>query len=270
MLLECRKIKEKMLEDLKVNIKENLTLAIIQIGDFASNEVYLRSKRKLATLLNVSIKEFKYQEENTKEEIINKIKELNKDSSITAIMIQKPILKGFDYQELVDLIEEEKDIDGVSKKNQMKLKNGKNAIIPCTCIAVLRVLEEYKISLYNRKIIIIGKSSLAGMPLYEILKRDNKVVLCDSKTENLLEKIKENDIVITGIGKPYYFQKNSFRENQVVIDIGTSYLDGKLVGDVDYKEVENIVSITPVPGGVGLLTPVCLFENLLKISNKRN
>lgn len=270
MLLECRKMKEKMLEDLKVNIKENLTLAIIQIGDFTSNEVYLRSKRKLATLLNVSIKEFKYQEENTKEEIINKIKELNRDSSITAIMIQKPILKGFDYQELVDLIEEEKDIDGVGKKNQMKLKKGENAIIPCTCIAVLKVLEEYKISLYNRKIIIIGKSSLAGMPLYEILKRDNKVVLCDSKTENLLEKIKENDIVITGIGKPYYFQKNSFRENQVVIDIGTSYLDGKLVGDVDYKEVENIVSITPVPGGVGLLTPVCLFENLLKISNRSN
>ena len=88
MLLECRKIKEKMLEDLKVNITENLTLAIIQIGDFASNEVYLRSKRKLATLLNVSIKEFKYQEENTKKEMINKIKELNKDSSINAIMIQ--------------------------------------------------------------------------------------------------------------------------------------------------------------------------------------
>lgn len=270
MLLECRKMKEKMLQELKIKIKGNLTIAIIQIGNFDSNEVYLRSKRKIASILNVNILEFKYNSGSTKEEIIEKIKKLNHDSSITGIMIQKPILNNFNYQELIDLVEEEKDIEGVGKKNQIKLKNEENAIIPCTCLAVLKVLEEYRISLKNRKIMIIGKSNLVGIPLYEVLKKDNDVTLCDSKTEDLLEKIKENDIVITGIGKPHYFDENAFKKNQVVIDVGTSYCNGKLVGDVDYKKVEDIVKITPVPGGVGLLTPVCLFENLVMISNKND
>lgn len=135
-----------------------------------------------------------------------------------------------------------------------------------TVSAILKVFHEYKISLFNRKIVIIGKSNLVGKPLYHILNRNNEVLLCDSKTLDLASITRNADIVIIAIGKPNYFDSNYFRCGQIVIDVGTNYVDGKLVGDVDFNSVKDLVSITPVPGGVGQLTPICLFENLLDLS----
>lgn len=264
-ILECKYIKEKEILKLKELVKQNLTLAVIQIGNFKENDLYLRSKKRLAQELGIEIIEFLYQESNSKEEIIHKILELNLDNHINGIMIQKPILEKFDYQELVDYIVDRKDIDGVTTVNQERIKNNQEAIIPCTVRSVLKVLEEYQVSLKNRKIAIVGKSNLIGMPLYHILKRENHVILCDSKTENLKEKIKESEIVITAIGKANYFDETYFKDGQIVIDVGTNYINQTLVGDVYFESVKDIVSmITPVPGGIGQLTSIYLFWNLLE------
>lgn len=264
-ILECKYIKEKEILKLKELVKQNLTLAVIQIGNFKENNLYLRSKKKLALELGIEIIEFSYQESNTKEEIISKILELNVDNHISGIMIQKPILERFNYQELADYIDDRKDVDGVTTINQERIKNHQKAIIPCTVRAVLKVLKEYQIPLKNRKIVIVGKSNLIGMPLYYILKRENPVILCDSKTENLKEKIKEAEIMITAIGKANYFDGTYFKSGQIVIDVGTNYINQKLVGDVCFQSVKDIVSmITPVPGGVGQLTSIYLFWNLLE------
>lgn len=265
-ILECKYIKEKEIIKLKKLIKHDLTLAVIQIGNFKENNLYLRNKKKLAQELGVKIIELSYQESNSKEEIIHKIVELNLDNNINGIMIQKPILEKFDYQELVDYIDDRKDIDGVTTSNQERIKNNQEAIIPCTVRSVLKVLEEYQILLKNRKIVIVGKSNLIGMPLYHILKRDNHVILCDSKTENLKEKIKEGEIIITAIGKANYFDEAYFKSGQIVIDVGTNYVNQELVGDVCFLSVKDIVSmITPVPGGIGQLTSIYLFWNLIDI-----
>ena len=265
-ILECKSIRGMMIDKLKTEIDRRLALAIIQIGDFPENTVYLKSKKKLALELDIEIIEIKYYGNNCKNEIISKILELNMDNRITGIMIQKPIIDGFDYQELVDLIDPMKDVEGLNSRNQLKLINGDEAVIPCTVSAILKVFHEYEISLLNRKIVIIGKSNLIGRPLYHILNRNNEVLLCDSKTLNLSSITRSADIVIVAIGKPNYFDSNYFRCGQIVIDVGTNYVDDKLVGDVDFNSVKDLVSITPVPGGVGQLTPICLFENLLDLS----
>lgn len=263
-ILECRSIKEKELIKLKQNIKTKLSLAVIQIGEFKENALYLKSKKKLALDLGVELIEIEYNKTNTKEEIINKIIELNLDENVIGIIIQKPILSNFDYQELVDYIDYRKDIDGVTKTNQERLVDGKSCLVPCTARAVLKVLEEYQISIKNRKIAIVGKSNLVGVPLYHILKDKNEVTLYDSKTNNLLEKLRQANIIITAIGKANFFDYSYFNEGQVIIDVGTNYKDGKLVGDVNINSIEKEVSITPVPGGVGQLTSIYLFWNLIE------
>lgn len=263
-VLECKSIKEKEIIKLKQTIKEKLTLVVIQIGEFKENDIYLKNKRKLALELGVDLIEIKYQESSSKEEIINNILEFNSNENITGIMIQKPILNKFDYQELVNYIEYKKDVDGVTKINQERLNNKQSCLIPCTARAVLKTLEEYQISLENKKIAIIGKSNLVGIPLYHILKDKNEVILCDSKTETLEEKLKQSYIIITAIGKSNFFDDSYFNEGQIIIDVGTNYQNGKIVGDVNINSIEKEVSITPVPGGVGQLTPIYLFWNLLE------
>lgn len=263
-ILECKNIKKQMISKLKEEQENNITLAIIKIGNFLENDIYLKSKKKLALELGVKIIELYYDENNSKEEIISKILELNNDFRITGIMIQKPILDKFNYRELANFIDYRKDIDGVGEVNQTRLENNLECIIPCTVRAILKVFSFYNISYNNKKIVIVGKSDLVGKPLYQILKKDNRVTLCDSKTSNLRDITRNADIVIIAIGKPNYFTGDYFKENQVIIDVGTNYLNGKLVGDVDFDSVKDLksISITPVPGGVGQLTPIYLFNNL--------
>lgn len=269
-ILECRNIKERELSRLKYEVDKKLSLAVIQIGTFLENRIYLRSKKKLAQELGIDLLEINYQESTSKEEIIKKILELNIDSKIKGIMIQRPILEKFNYQEFINYIDYQKDVEGLTTTNKNLLASGLSSIIPCTARAVLKVLEEYQISLVNRKISIIGKSDLVGMPLFHILKKDNLVTLCDSKTENLKEITLNSDIVITAIGRANYFTKEYFRDGQVIIDVGTNYLDGKLVGDVYLEEVKNLnIMITPVPGGIGQLTPIYLYRNLLELIDKK-
>lgn len=263
-VLDCRKIKENELLKLKNYISDKYTLVIIQIGKFIENEIYLKSKRKLLNELNINLIEINYDDTSTKDEIINKIIELNNDKNVNGIIIQKPILNKFDYQELVNYIDYKKDIDGVNIKNYERLQNNLDCIIPCTVRAILKIFDEYEINLINRNIVIIGKSILVGKPLYEILSKNNNVVLCDSKTKNIKDIIKQNEIIISCIGKANYFNFEYFTDNQIIIDVGTNYFCDKLVGDIESNSLRDLnIKITPVPGGVGQLTPIYLVWNLI-------
>jgi len=222
-VLECKSIREKEVQRLREEDISSLTLAIIQIGKYKENELYLKAKEKLAYELGVRILSILFDEESSREEIIKRIRILNQDPSIHGIMIQKPILPKFSYQELVDVIAPFKDVEGLS--------------------------------------------SLVGLPLYERLKGNNEVILCDSKTENIREIVQSADIVVVAIGHAHYLTSEYFSSSQVIIDVGTNYLDGKLVGDVLISSLSSFsVCVTPVPGGIGMLTPVYLFSNLFMLA----
>ncbi len=265
-VLECKSIREKEVQRLREEDISSLTLAIIQIGKYKENELYLKAKEKLAYELGVRILSILFDEESSREEIIKRIRILNQDPSIHGIMIQKPILPKFFYQELVDVIAPFKDVEGLSSYHQKRWESGKG-ILPCTALAVLKVLEEYHVSLFDKKIVLLGKSELVGLPLYERLKGNNEVILCDSKTENIREIVQSADIVVVAIGHAHYLTSKYFSSSQVIIDVGTNYLDGKLVGDVLTSSLSSFsVCVTPVPGGIGMLTPVYLFSNLFMLA----
>jgi len=263
-VLDCKKIKEEELMRLKKELPPSLTLAVIQIGTFEENEVYLKNKQKLASQLGVLLSIFSFDEKSKKEEIVEKIKELNEDPKITGIIIQKPILSKYSYQELVDDIREDKDVDGLTSMSKKKWKE-QCGLLPCTTKSIIKILEYYRIRIENKKIALLGKSELSTLPFYEKYKDQSKITLCDSKTENIKEVIQSSDIIISAIGKPCYFTKDYFKNGQVLLDVGINYQRGKLVGDIDFFSLEESnlnLELTKVPGGVGLLTPLYLFDNL--------
>lgn len=261
-ILECKSIKNQEMTRLKTLPLQALTLAVVQIGEFEENTLYLRNKKRISEELNIKMQTIFFDEEEEEKEIINAIKELNEDPTITGIILQKPVSSKFSYTKLVEYIDPKKDIDGVTSQSKENWTTG-TSFIPCTARSVLKILDYYKISLHNKKIVILGTSDLAGLPLYQILKEKTTTILCNSKTENLKEVVQSADIVISAIGKANYLTKDYFKEGQVLIDVGTNYLDGHLVGDIKIEELEELqIQVTPVPGGVGALTPIYLFDNL--------
>lgn len=254
------KIKEKI-----NNIEKQLKIAIIQVGEFSENELYLRQKRKMALELGVSLEEISFSSNVKKEEIISKINHLNEDKDINGIMLQSPIPSHLNFQELVNYIAITKDVDGLTDSNQQLLVENKG-IYPATVRGIIDLSEFYNIKLENKQIVIVGKSKLVGFPLYQILYSKNNVLLCDSKTEKLEEKIKDAEIIVIAIGKPASLKENLVKDKTIIIDVGTTLVDGKLKGDVDFSSFsERDVLITPVPGGVGVLTVLELFNNLIDL-----
>lgn len=265
MILDGKIVRDQLVLELKEKISkisEKLQLVVIQIGRFKENELYLKQKRSMANRLGVLLTEIIFEETVSKSEIISKIKELNEDSSIHGIMIQSPISNHFSFQELIDYIDPLKDIDGLTTLNQNRLLDSP-LYIPCTVRGILELLDFYHISIKKRKIAVLGKSRLVGYPLSILLSLNNEVFLCDSKTPNEQEILKQADLIFIAIGRAKWLKKNMVSEKATVIDIGTNLVDGTLVGDADFDSLFGFSqAITKVPGGVGPLTVISVYANL--------
>ncbi len=266
MILDGKIVRNKLFSELveKLSkVSDKLQLVVIQIGKFKENELYLRQKRHMASRLGILLTEIIFEETVSKEDIISKIEELNTDSSVHGIMIQSPISSNFSFQELVDTIDPLKDIDGLTTKNQQRLLY-EPSFLPCTVRGILELLDFYHIPIENKKIAILGKSRLVGYPLSILLSKNNEVALCDSKTSNEIEILKNADFVFIAIGHAKWLKKEMISEKAIIIDIGTNLVDGVLVGDADFDELfGHVFGITKVPGGVGPLTVLSVYTNLL-------
>lgn len=265
MILDGKIVRDQLVLELKEKISkisEKLQLVVIQIGRFQENELYLKQKRQMASRLGILLTEIVFEETVSKEIIISKIKELNHDPSIHGIMIQSPISSNFSFSELVDYIDPSKDIDGLTSINQQRLLQD-SSYIPCTVRGILKLLDFYHIPVENKKIAILGKSRLVGYPLSILLSKNNEVFLCDSKTSNEMDILKNADLIFIAIGKAKWLKRDMVSEKATVIDIGTNLVDGTLVGDAEFDSLFGFVqAITKVPGGVGPLTVISVYMNL--------
>lgn len=271
-VMDGKKVRDTLLPELREKynqLGETLKLVVIQIGNFKENELYVRQKRRMAEELGVSFQEITFSSSDTKKTILEKIHELNIDPTVHGIMIQSPVPTSFSFLELVDQIDPKKDVDCLTTKNQEVLfKDFK--IVPATVQGILFLLDFYRITPKNKKIVILGKSRLVGTPLSILLKKTNEVVLCDSKTENTLELLKEADYIFIAIGKPGWLKRNMTKEEAVVVDIGTTISEHQLLGDCDFKNLLGYAhAITPVPGGVGPLTVLSLYTNLINLYHRK-
>lgn len=248
-------------------------LAVIMVGNDSASAVYVRNKSKACNEIGIEFEEFLLPENTTREELLNLIKKLNNRKDINGILLQSPIPKHLDIREAFNAINYEKDVDGFHPINVGKLAIGEDCFISCTPAGVMKMLEEYNIKIEGKHAVVIGRSNIVGKPLAQcLLNKNATVTTCHSKTTNLKEITKQADILVAAIGKPKFVTENMVKENAVVIDVGINRNEeGKLVGDVDYENIEPKVSyITPVPGGVGPMTIAMLMENVVKATKIQN
>ncbi|NCA91866.1 bifunctional methylenetetrahydrofolate dehydrogenase/methenyltetrahydrofolate cyclohydrolase FolD [bacterium] len=246
-------------------------LAVIIVGEDAASKIYV--KNKVLACQEVGIKSFHYEfsEEVTKEELIKLIKELNNNSEVNGILVQVPLPKHLPEREILACIDPNKDVDGFSSYQMGKLVLGEKCFPSCTPNGVMELLKHYNITLEGKRAVVIGRSNTVGKPMALMLLSANATVtVCHSKTANLPAITKEADILVVAIGRKNFVTADMVKEGAVVIDVGMNRIDGKLYGDVDFDEVSKKCSfITPVPGGVGLMTVTMLMKNTIE-AIKRN
>ena len=273
-VLDGKKLRDKIFSDLKVKVdkmSEKPTLAVILAGDDPASQIYVRNKKKTAENLGIHSIVIEYPADVTESELLAKIEELNNDKSITAILVQLPLPKHIDKFRIIDAILPQKDVDGLTPYNLGKLFAGEEPYVyPCTPKGILLLLDEYKIDIDGKHVVVIGRSNLVGKPVAQmLLKRNATVTMCHSHTKNLSDITKTADILISAVGKNVVGEK-ILKSGCVVIDVGI-YKDenGKVRGDVDFENVSKTAAyISPVPGGVGPMTIASLMLNTVELFDK--
>lgn len=245
----------------------NPKLAVIMVGDDKASKVYVKNKSKACEEIGIEYEEFLMDENTTMDKLLNLIDDLNNRKDIHGILLQSPIPKNLDINLAFNKIDYTKDVDGFHPVNVGKLSIGEDCFVSCTPFGVVKMLEEYNIDVQGKNVVIIGRSNIVGKPLIQcMLKKNGTVTVCHSKTQNIKEITKNADILIAALGKAKFVTADMVKDGAVIIDVGINRNDdGKLVGDVDFENVEKKASyITPVPGGVGPMTIAMLMTNVVK------
>ena len=276
--IDCHEIRGQILTQVKQEVQELPTkprLTIITIGEDDASQVYVRNKIKTATGVGIEVNHVKFPETITQEEAENQIIELIVYDNPDAVMLQLPIPKHLDDRILVNLIPQTKDVDGLTDLNMGMLVNGSPyAIVPATAMGVYTVIASVLGNdLSGVNVAVVNRSRLIGKPLQALLTNHNATVtLCHSHTDPLNHYTWNSHVVVTGVGKPKFFDNTDFTFYQLIIDCGINRdEDGKLCGDVDSESLSSFgqegIGYTPVPGGVGILTTACLMKSVVQCYN---
>lgn len=268
-LLDGKKLASEILSELKKEIKEKrikLKLVVILVGNDPASQAYVKIKEKKCKEVGIGFKLIEFKDTVPQAIVKTEIERFNSDKKVTGIVVQLPLPKNFNTEKIINLILPQKDVDGLTKRNRKKLARGEGVLVCCAPKGIIRLLEENKVILRKKKIVLVGLGFLIGKPLALILKkRKFKTMVCRSKTKSLKEKTKKADILITATGVPHLIKEDYVKKGAVVVDAGFAKLKGKTVGDVDFERVRKKTSwITPVPGGVGPMTVAMLIENILQ------
>jgi len=240
-------------------------LTVILIGDFPPSQIYVKNKEKNSKEVGINSNVIKYSKDVSEKEVLKKIKELNNDKDVSAILVQLPLPNQISKEKIINLIDPSKDVDGFTPVNVGNLASGYNAIVPCTPLGCLLLLKKIEKNLSGKHAVIIGRSNLNGKPMAQLLLKENcTVTITHSKTKNLKEECLKADILIAAVGVANLVKKDWVKDGSIIIDVGINKQGDKIVGDVSFEEVKDKVkAITPVPGGVGPMTIACLLKNTL-------
>ncbi|MDD6217895.1 MAG: bifunctional methylenetetrahydrofolate dehydrogenase/methenyltetrahydrofolate cyclohydrolase FolD [Selenomonadaceae bacterium] len=241
-------------------------LAVIIVGENPASQVYVRNKHKACTELGFHSESVELPEDTTREQLLTEIKRLNNAPEIHGILVQLPLPKTLQkYEsEVLEAISPLKDVDGFHPVNVGRLVTGQKALVPCTPNGCIKMLELAGIPIEGANAVVIGRSNIVGKPMLNLLlSRNATVTICHSRTKNLAEVTSKADILVAAVGKPGFVTADMVKPGATVIDVGINRIaPKKLVGDVDFEAVKEVAgAITPVPGGVGLLTIAMLMMN---------
>ena len=243
-------------------------LVIFLVGNNDASKVYVKNKINMCKKLGIEVELKQFPTNVSQTTLIESIKKQNRRRSVSGIFVQFPLPKHIDEISIVSAIDPSKDVDGLHELNLGKvLLNDKSVCVPCTPSGIMQLLEYLKVDLSGKNVCIIGRSNIVGKPLSLLMiNAGATVTVCNSKTKNLKAIMKQSDVIITAIGRAKYFTKDYFsNKKQIVIDVGINRVNGKIYGDVDFDNVkEKVKFISPVPGGVGVLTVINLMNNIIK------
>jgi len=261
------KIKKRLQERIESNISRGMlkpSLDIIQVGKEYATTLYIGMKRKIGEEIGVNVTVHQFEEGVETKELIGKINEI--ENQTNGILVQLPLPEQIDTKKVLDSIPLNLDVDGLNSGNLEKLRrNEEDAVSSATALGVINLLKDREIELKGRKVCMIGNSVEVGQPLAAMFRNNESIVeICDIYTPNTQEISKRSDIVAVAVGKPGLVNREWVKNGAVVIDIGVNRVGDKILGDVVFEDVKDIVSyISPVPGGVGPMTVVSLFSNLV-------
>lgn len=277
-ILDGKKLSLKILDELTNKLSkldEKPHLVVILVGEDPASELYVGIKERRTQQLGMKSTVLRYPNDIDEKALLEKIQKLNNDKEVDAILVQLPLPKHINEKNIIQAISPKKDVDGFTPENVGRISIGIDPYAyPCTPKGVLTLLNEYKIDLDGKHVVIVGRSNIVGKPLAQmVLNKNATVTVCHSRTKNLSNITKTADILISAVGQYKLITREMIKEGCVVIDVGTTKFEGKSHGDVDFENVAELTSyITPVPGGIGPMTIASLMENtyeLYKI-NKEN
>jgi methylenetetrahydrofolate dehydrogenase (NADP+)/methenyltetrahydrofolate cyclohydrolase len=272
-LIDGKKEAANLREELKKEVSQLKTkyskvpgLTVILIGDLTPSQIYVRNKEKSAKEVGLKSKVIKYPDSVEETTILNKIYELNKDETVSGILVQLPLPKHINKKKVIEAIIPEKDVDGFHPVNVGNLSSGYESSVPCTPLGCYLLIKKVEPNLIGKKAVVIGRSNLNGKPMTQLLLKENcTVTITHSKTKDLKGECLKGDIVVAAVGIPQLVKGDWIKKDAIVIDVGINKTENGIVGDVAFDEVSKIAkAITPVPGGVGPMTIACLLKNTIE------
>jgi len=271
-LIDGKKAAAELREELKQEVSELKAkynkvpgLTVILIGDMAPSQIYVRNKEKSANEVGLKSEVIRYPETVDEKTVLDKIEELNKDESISGILVQLPLPNHIDKQKVIETILPEKDVDGFHPMNVGNLSSGYESSVPCTPLGCYLMIKKIEPNLSGKKAVMIGRSNLNGKPMAQLLLKENcTVTITHSRTKDLKAECLEADIIVAAVGIPELVKADWVKKDAIVIDVGINKTDKGIVGDVAFDEVSKVAkALTPVPGGVGPMTIACLLKNTI-------
>lgn len=268
--IDGKTLAKQIREDLKEKISKLGTvpgLGVILAGNDPASHLYVRLKETACREAGIIFEKFLFEESAEEKDVLKKIKELNDRADINGILVQLPLPSGFDENKVISAIAPEKDVDGFHYKNLEAIKNGTPKIIPGVALGIMKLIESTNISFTGKKAALLVNSEIFALPIKHLLEQSG--VKVDIKLNPQSSALNSYDIIVIALGRPNFLKADMVKDDAVIIDIGTTKVDGKLCGDVDFEPFKNRdVFITPVPGGVGPMTVAMLLQNVYRLASK--
>ena len=263
-IIDGKAIAKEIRSDLKLKVAQ-LTkegrqpgLAVVLVGDDPASAVYVRSKKRACEEIGVNSLVHRLPEDTTQDELLGLVEQLNQDPHIHGILVQLPLPKGLDEEIVINAISPQKDVDGFHPINVGNLHIGQEGFVPCTPAGVVELVKRTGVPIVGQNVVVLGRSNIVGKPVASLFLRENATVtICHSRTKDVAAECRRADILIAAVGRPQLVQKDWVKPGAVVIDVGINRVDGAIVGDVHFEEVQEVAG---APGGVGPMTIAMLLK----------
>jgi methylenetetrahydrofolate dehydrogenase (NADP+)/methenyltetrahydrofolate cyclohydrolase len=270
-LMDGNRLRDEIVASLRTTIdaagSPPVCLATVLVGDDRPSRIYVNSKHKKAAEAGMQSRHVELPVDASQGQVEDAVRALADDPTVHGILVQLPLPAGLDAERVLDLVPAEKDVDGLTEASMGRLVRGRPGLVPCTPLGVMRLLERYGVSTSGKRAVVIGRSTLVGLPQVLLLGRkgtDATVTLAHSRTPDMIEVCREADIIVAAAGSARMVTAAHVKPGAAVLDVGVSRTESGIVGDVDFEAVQAVAgAITPMPGGTGPMTIACLLENTL-------